>query len=526
MSIRQKICFFLVVGLCNLLINPGIAQAKVLVDADAISSFYEERQGEPLWFKGRSLNQKGRDLLFLIENSWQNGLKPKAYHLETIKGIYAGNDFSKDLDENRMLEVELLLTDAYIRHFRDLSGMRIRALDMDLNPEHWRQPVSIRDALETLKDDVNIIRLFKSIEPQTKTYQALKSELIRLVEERSYVGASPQKIFFETVALPGRGYNNIPRLRQRMGLKDVPEEKKYMYDPDLVEAVKKFQLKEGLVPDGVIGKMTLSAMNRGAQDKINQIIVNMERLRWVHDKKPERFIIVNIPSAMLWAIDKGAVRFQMPVIVGREERQTNIFVTSIHGVRFHPDWTVPPTIKKEDIVPHLQENPNYLADKGMELFNGYGAEALTIDPSIIDWNSISEAELEALKLVQIPGAHNPLGMIRILMPNRYNIYLHDTNEKSLFNASSRALSSGCIRMKDPEKVAMFVLEKKGGWDQRQFNVVMSEDKTRDIYTDENMPVYIMYYTVWLGDNDRVNYGIDVYGRDKKLLQLLEKLDEL
>ncbi len=250
----------------------------------------------------------------------------------------------------------------------------------------------------------------------------------------------------------------------------------------------------------------------------------MERLRWVADEKPNRFIVVNIPSATLWAIEEGQVAFEMPVVIGRKKRETLSFVTTIHGVRFNPTWTVPPTIKKEDIVPQLIENPGYLADKGMELYDGYGKDAPTLDPSVVDWANITESEMKGLRMVQIPGAHNPLGRIRVLMPNSHNIYLHDTNDKSLFWRADRAKSSGCVRLKDPEKVAEFVMKAKNSWNEKSLKKMLDKPKTSDIYTSERMPVYLLYYTTWIGDKGQIVYGYDVYDKDRELLQLIEKLD--
>ncbi|MFP4098432.1 MAG: L,D-transpeptidase family protein [Alphaproteobacteria bacterium] len=261
--------------------------------------------------------------------------------------------------------------------------------------------------------------------------------------------------------------------------------------------------------------------------KIAQIIVNMERLRWVADEKPQRFIVVNIPSEQLWAIENKKVRISMPVAVGSKKRPTRPFVTQIRGVRFNPAWTIPDTIKREDIWPQLRQNARYLEDKGVELFSGYGANALTLDPSAIDWKGISKQELASLRMVQVPGNHNPLGQIRLLMPNRYGIYLHDTNDKSVFARDERDVSSGCIRMSEPEKMAGFVLQHTQSWTKQQsVSSALKTKQTRDVYAIESAKLYLVYYTIWLGEKQQIIYGSDIYGRDERLLRELEKLDAL
>jgi murein L,D-transpeptidase YcbB/YkuD len=288
----------------------------------------------------------------------------------------------------------------------------------------------------------------------------------------------------------------------------------------------RFQRDNGLESDAIIGSTTLQMLNQTNQKRIMQLIANMERLRWVPEEKPKRFVIVNIPSATLWAIDNGHVRFEMPVIVGSPARPTSSFITQIEGVRFNPDWTIPSTIKRFDIVPKIQAEPDYLQNKGIEIIKGYGAAARTLDPASIDWATISAAELNSLRMVQIPGEHNPLGRIRILMPNKYNIYLHDTNHPEYFEKAARAVSSGCIRLYDPEKMASFIMEGRSGWSKGDMQSVLATLETMDIEIERSVPVYVLYYTAWLDENGKIVYGPDIYKQDQKLLKILSKLDAL
>ncbi len=501
---------------------PAKAQGSDLYAQEVIDSFYLQRDGKPLWVKGKRLNKSGKKLLKVLQKSWVHGFNPNNYYVSKIENFIDGKRY---LSKEKALNIELLLTSGYIRYVQDLSGMRVDAYTLGLRKNDWLQRITPQAAVDILPDNLKNIDIFlQNREPKSTTYQRLKEELVSLVENNNDDDIRNVPINFNRVLYPNRGDKNIPALRVRLGVYQDEQEDLYTYDKKLVAAVKAFQREKGLKPDGIIGKQTLFALNHGKKDKIRQIIINLERLRWIPDEKPERFVVVNIPSAQLWAIDNGAVKFTMPVVVGRKKRATPQFITKIHGVRFNPTWTVPPTIKKEDILPHLQENSGYLADKGMELFDGYGKDAPTLDPSSIDWSNISEIELNNLNMVQIPGAHNPLGRIRVLMPNEYNIYLHDTNDKSLFRRSDRAKSSGCVRMKDPHKVAMFALENRKGWSEDKMANILKTGKIKDVYTSDKVSVYILYYTVWLDENHEVIYGQDIYGRDDKLFDQLKKLD--
>lgn len=245
-----------------------------------------------------------------------------------------------------------------------------------------------------------------------------------------------------------------------------------------------------------------------------QLAINMERLRWIPKEKPNRFLIVNIPSARLWGIENGQAVFEMPVIVGREDRPTPTFITNSTGVRFNPTWTVPPTVKEKDIWPKLQENPYYINNKNLEIYDG----EMTIDPTILDWDNMSRQELHRLRMVQLPGPNNPLGRIRILMPNKYSIFLHDTSESG-FSELERAYSSGCVRLQNPEKVAQFILQK----DVKKY---LQNKKTIDIIAEQSVPVQILYHTAWIGEGQKIVFGKDIYGYDKKLEAVLRKKNAL
>lgn len=499
-----------------------VVSGLVLEDTKAIDQFYLDLGGESFWIDDGKISQRGKDLLTIIRQSWMNGLNPEHYHLSEIEKLSGDREVA-----SAGLRLELLLTNAYVRYVRDMSGMRIRARDLELDHRNWRQRPDVKSVLDNLlarKD--GIAEYLMSIEPQSTTYQKIKSELVRVVESSDEKISNDVPLSFKGIIRPGDGAQDIPRLRKRFGLVAASENDRYRYDEDLVRAVMAFQQDKGLKPDGIIGRQTLSVLNMTKQDMIRQLIVNLERLRWVDEQeRPRRFIIVNLPSATLWTVEDGKVINEMPVVVGREKRATQSFVTFVHGVRFNPTWTVPLTIKKEDIVPQLIDNPLYLQDKGIELYDGQQADAPTIDPTVVDWINVTEKDVSRLRMVQIPGEHNPLGRIRILMPNAYDIYLHDTNHPELFSKADRAQSSGCIRMERPEDVARFVLKNKKGFDESKMLNALEDGKTKDFYIDEKIPVYILYQTVWLGDKGQIVYGQDIYGHDSRLWKLLERLDK-
>ena len=505
-----------------------------LFDRGAVEDFYLRRQGKSFWLKRNRLNKNGAELIKAIRLSWTHGLNPLSYNWRQIEAVIGSSRDIKrgmkiHLDRDKISTFEIMLTDAYVRYVRDLSGMRVEPAAIALSTDQWRQRVSAQAALSALSEIGNgdIRHLLDQVTPQGETYKALQVELKRLLASLED-GSSDDllaPIRISGLLMPGNSNRQVPNIRRRLGVVN-PEngEGLYKYDKELVSAVMGFQQRNGLRADGIIGEKTLYILNQSKKDKVLQIIANLERLRWVYEENTRKKIIVNIPSAMLWGIENGKVVFEMPVVVGRPKRQTPLFRANIVGVRLNPDWTVPPTIKKEDILPRLVEDPAYLIDKGIELYDGYGKGAQTLDPSSIDWASVTDRDLHAFRMVQIPGVHNPLGLIRVLMPNRHNIYLHDTNHKDLFAKESRAKSSGCIRLKYPRIVADFILSERKDWYKDYVSDRLKDHKTKDIMINSKIPVYTLYYTVWLGDDGRVIYGQDIYSRDRKLLRLLENID--
>ena len=513
-----------------LLIMPAQAQERPLYNQNAINTYYMQRHGEPYWITNKKLNPAGKALWDALSQSWEHGFNPDNYYTKEIAYILSQPAYKNGTDPDLILKLELLLTTGYVSYARDLSGMRVEARNLGLYARDWKQRVSVYEVLSMLPHNLeNMSRFLAKLGPQTATYWRLKKEMHDIFTQSQDMQNDTKELQLEFTKLirPGDGNGDIPQIRAFFGTKEPYETEQYIYDPELVEAVKQFQKASGMDADGIIGKQTISALKRNTGDKLQQIIVNMERLRWISNEKPDRFIVVNIPSERLWALEKGRVRFSMPVVVGSPERPTVSFVTKVHGVRFNPTWTVPETIKKKDIWPHLKEDSNYLSDKGMELYSNYSAEAMTLDPTAIDWKEITESELMSYNMVQIPGSHNPLGRIRILMPNSHDIFLHDTNDKSVFSSYERAVSSGCVRMEEPEEVALFVLEENKNWKgQEDMDAILRTKETKDIYAQNRVPVYLLYYTLWLGSDRRIIYGSDIYGKDAVLWEELKKLDAI
>ena len=494
--------------------SPSHAQAtlsagienKDVFDPKALSTFYEERGMRPVWWRGAGNFQPRVDaVLSLLDAAWMHGLNPETYHVTRLR------DMIRDPGMNRF-EFDMLLSDAVIRYTRDLTGMRGLKADVERERKYWREPMATGDILQKVVLSANPVRQMRDLAPGGTLYLALQKELVALTAD---AGQRHDALKLPAGLKPGKSHAEIPALRARLGL---PLSESTLYDDNLAAAVMKLQRRSALKADGVLRADTIAALNGGEKARIRQVLANMERLRWMEQARPGRYVLVNIPSTSLWAVEGGKVALEMPVIVGKTARPTYSFRTEITGVRFNPNWTVPPTIKKKDFLPMLQQDPEAFLKRGITI--RYGKEE--VDPTKVDWSRVTTRGMTNLKLVQNPGDDNPLGKVRIIMENPYDIYLHDTNNRGLFDQDERTLSSGCIRVAQPEKLADFILRQNKDWSWNRMESIINSGKMRDVKNDVKLPVYITYQTMWLDSEGGLVYGPDIYGQDDVLVKKLEK----
>lgn len=283
------------------------------------------------------------------------------------------------------------------------------------------------------------------------------------------------------------------------------------FDSTLYVGATRFQKRHGLTPDGVLGKKFYEALNVSVEARIEQILINMERSRWMPSDYPQRYLIVNIPDFNLYAYDNGIQIWNMNVVVGKEIHETVSFSGEMRNVVFNPYWVVPPGILYDEIIPGIIKKPNYLSSHNMEMVNASGK---VIASSSVDWKKYTKSGFP-YTIRQKPGASNSLGKVKFLFPNSHNIYLHDSPSRSLYQAEKRAFSHGCVRLSDPEKLANYVLEPEG-WTPERVKKALLPGKETWVKLENKLPVYIVYFTAWVENDGQLHFRKDVYHRDEKL----------
>lgn len=494
------------------LLWPSLSHADV---AQEIQKFYGDNQQEWIWVDGDELTSDAKEIVEYIGESWEQGLNPVNYHFTALRQLEENG-----IPKGRERESEMLFSDAVVKFGQDLTGMRLSPRITEDDPHSWSRGIDGYQLLKILSEKSDPEDFLKQLAPQDEVYRRLTKELRKIAED---LAKNPEKqikrITSPSVIKPGMQHPVILEIRRNLG----DPRQSDIYDEDLKEKVKDFQRLNGLAADGLIGPRSFDAINQTRTQKLVKFISNLERRRWIRRPMPPRYVAVNIPQMALRAVENSEVVFDMPVIIGREKRPTMSFVDEIIGIRFNPSWYVPDTIKNEDYLPELKKDPNALAEKGIgfriKSTDGKITEVASTD---IDWAHVTPEQLKNIQMVQGPGGDNALGLIRVLMPNRYDIYLHDTNAPKLFAKDDRALSSGCVRVAEPRTIANFILGPNKGWSDDRIDSYLQKQKLIEIPASYPVPVYLFYFTAWIDKNDRIVIANDIYGWDAKLVQALQK----
>jgi murein L,D-transpeptidase YcbB/YkuD len=287
----------------------------------------------------------------------------------------------------------------------------------------------------------------------------------------------------------------------------------------LHKAVKLLQKAHGLNADGKLGRNTLLALDQSIEDKINALYVNMERLRWLPDSLNKRHILVNIADFTLDFVNNQDTLIQMRTVVGKDFRQTPVFNARLTYLVLSPTWTVPPGILRNDVIPAVAKNINYLASKNMRVLDASGN---SVDPTTINWRKVNAGGKFPYRVRQDPGAQNALGRVKFMFPNKYSVYLHDTPSKELFARDKRIFSSGCIRIEKPFELAQLLLaDDSVRWNDNAIKEAMESGKETTVLLKNPVNVYIYYLTAW-SNGKEMSYRQDIYGRDKEILEALKE----
>jgi murein L,D-transpeptidase YcbB/YkuD len=458
------------------------------------------------------------DLLALADRSRDDGLAPSDFGAPNLRKLL-GDRAPESLPKEARADADILLTDALLRLLHHQRYGKVDPQTLDPKWNHVEGPYSVTlvsDLQETLAAK-DLGKQVTSILRRPAFYTRLRDGLARY-RALAAAGGWPNIPDGPTLE-PGMRAARIPVIRERLRITGeytggkVADAKRY--DAGLEKAVRRFQERNTLGVDGIIGPATLAAMNVTAEQRVEQIRVNLERMRWVGDDMPEDFVLVDIAAQEVRLYRDGSPAWTSRVIVGRPERPTPVFRDQIEYMELNPTWTVPPTILKEDILPKARKNPNAVRKKGLEVI---GRNGRVVAPEAVNWN-VSANNLP-YTLRQPPGDDNALGRVKFMFPNRYSVYLHDTPNRKLFGRAQRTFSSGCVRVEHPMELAELLLDDPA-WSQERIASLIESDRRRTVRLKTPMPVLLSYWTAEAGEDGAVRFRQDIYERDAAVLAALD-----
>ncbi len=484
--------------------------------------FYRERQYRLGWFKDNELVPQAAQLLQTIAKAGNEGLDPNKYQVKDLAKLFNQLKIAPDPAGRDALEreIDVALSGTYFNWASDFY--RGVANPHDAKNAAWQvkpNKIKLHKALLTLLGERKSKYGYYEFAPLHPEYNNLKKALAAY-RAREAAGGWP--VLPPALSLrPGQSSPAVPALRQRLlgAPADPATPPSSSYDKALVSAVKIFQADAGLRPNGVVSGATLRELNVPIGQRIDQILLNMERWRWLPKKFEPDYLLVNIPEYRLHVIEKGQEALTMRVIVGKALTATPIFSDKMEYVVLAPYWNVPFSIIENELRDKLVADPSYLDRLDMEVVKGYGRKAVVIDPATVDWATVTQATFK-YTLRRRPGPKNDLGNAKFIFPNSNDIYLHDTPHGELFSQVSRNFSHGCVRVEEPIKLAAYLLRDKPEWDQQTILDSIATHREKYITLTKKLPVYLVYLTAWADGDGHAHFRDDIYGHDKTLAREL------
>lgn len=486
----------------------------------ALTEVYRARDFAPLWFNGDSLTQPARAMIRVLTESRMRGLDPADFDTERLE---IASKMGIDKDGEHRARVDLALSVAAARFSDALRRGRVDPARAHVTFKLPMDSFSLDSTLTALAGTTQPNSILQRLEPNFLHYWLVMAALVRyrdLARDTMILDLPP----IPKKLRPDSAYGGTAQLRRLLRIigddtstVSIPMSDT-LYSGAVVDAVKRFQERQGFTPDGVIGDSTRIWLMNPFTPRIRQMELTLERWRWMPRRYSAPPIIVNIPAFRLYAFStmqsSELSLLRMNVVVGKAfKHETPVFAANMSYLVFAPYWDVTPQIMAEEVKPMATKDPNYLAKNRMELVeNG----------KVIPADSANIARInKGVRVRQQPGGHNALGGVKFIMPNEHNIYLHDTPSRGGFSLYRRDMSHGCIRLGEPFALAKFVLRDKDDWTDEKIRAAMKGTEPKTVVLDHPIPVLIVYATSMAREDGRVFFYQDIYKHDAKLVQMLK-----
>jgi L,D-transpeptidase YcbB len=473
---------------------------------DSIKKYYELLGNFEIWY-----NKTNRqDLINEIKLSYREGLFPEDYNFKTIKDL---EEKRNQLNDDEIIKYDILLTQTFEKLANHLHSGKLDPKELYTDWDIEKKEIALSQKLKNAIKENKMASLFKSIKPQDEIYRKIKKSLLVL---EAYPAYAFGKISIKNKIVANDSTDVVIDIKKRLAYwKDYQNQDTIftnIYDSLTVKAVKRFQRRHNLKTDGVVGFGTIKALNYSKNQRREQIIVNLERWKWFPDTFGEAYILVNLPEYKLSYVDKNDTVTTERIIIGKASRKTPILTSKLTNFVFNPTWTVPPTILKEDLTPAAKKNSGYFEKNRITIYNKKG--------EIISAENWSPENARSYRYVQRPGSDNSLGLVKFNFSNRHSVYLHDTNNHGNFARENRAMSSGCVRVENPLRLAKKIMKKEDDdWSLEKIDEIIAKKNSKLIPIKSDVKVHILYWTNTLDKNQLIFFE-DCYNLDKEVFKKL------
>ena len=486
--------------------------------AAEIFAFYGNRNNKSAWFNEYGIIEQGGFFMNQLAHFEDEGLNDTVLYYQDLKTIFNqinNPEYSYSGNNSLTKKMEIMLTAEFFVYAQKvwfgINEKTTKQLDWYITRKTVPS-VAILDSI--LSGGVNAFTSFEPLYPQ---YRLLKKELKKyrnisnLSWDTLYLPADKKSI------KPGENYPVIAAIKERLlklGDAVYNDSTNYM-DSATVHAVKQFQLRHGLVADGVAGDKFFREINVSPSDRVRQLEINMERMRWLPNAPSGDYIMVNIPEYTMYIYEAGSLAWEMKVVVGKSSTSTTIFNDELEYIVFSPYWVPPPSILNNEILPALKKDPNYLNKENMEAVDPNTKKV--VDVSHINWSNYSKIPYIVR---QKPGNSNSLGWVKFIFPNEHNIYFHDTPSRYLFDKETRGFSHGCIRVAEPKRFATYLLRNDTTFTDKKIDSLYYLGRETYVKLQATLPVYIVYFTARVDTDGLLHFSQDIYNHDAKLEKTL------
>jgi murein L,D-transpeptidase YcbB/YkuD len=513
------------IGVQGLLSNRSASTDAQKLQREALVEFYSVPDQRLLWVDQNGLTERAKSVMAEIAKADDYGLRASDYALPDAASFNASDPKVREW----LAESEVKVSYAVLDYAKDARGGRIEPLRLSKNLDPslaLPEPSEVLASIAIRSDPGAYLRSFQPDQPQ---FEALRQKLLELR------GGKVEQPKPDVVIIPdgpvlkfGMEHEHVALVRKRL---DVPSgSNETQFDEAVLEAVRQFQASKGVRADGMVGGGTRRLLNGGQQRqeevtnpaRMRQILVNMERWRWLPHDLGSFYVTVNIPEFTLRVVKDNEATLTARVVVGKRNTQTPVINDEMEEVVFNPYWNVPNSIKNEEIAPYFGGGGGFFGGWDTSILQRHGLRLKIgnriIDPDTVDW---SRYDLRNFDLVQPPGPGNVLGRVKFLFPNPHDVYMHDTTQKHLFANTVRAESHGCMRVQNPDRLAEVILAHDKRWSQAQVQSAFDTGGDHHVMLDNKIPVYITYFTIRVNDDGSFSTFNDLYGHDARMSAALD-----